>query len=376
MWTQGILSQTGTNPGYETWENGTISDAKKIHAINPKEPVMGYYGFPGCCYSHYAGYYENWLNQTDLFLKDDNGVVVMWETDGKPYTPMFDWCNPDMFTYFTQKVIAQFMNSSEISGVFFDECDAYVEGPQAFWYWGPYNFSESSQTRLRLCFENAMVNVTKYMALQHNKWAIPSSNAYNAQFPDWSAAQSNVVTEYGGFKFVEWLNCFGTGYVVNVTNTTEFQRIIYDERKRLLGDDDTKKSDYLDLDASNWACPWFNDLTECCQTQILTCMNISENGGALMIRGGQNEDSDDSDRYFQVAAFLFMANEYSYFAGGQGWGGVKSFPWFNIYDYPIGKPLGATEIGNNNTIFVREFEHVFVTMDLTQSKSYLYFNWP
>eukprot|EP01084_Bolivina_argentea_P264287 447633_1 len=375
MWTQGTLTQSSNITGYENWENGTISDAKKIHIKNPKEPVMGYYGFPGCCYSHFAGYYNKWLNQSNLFLKDDTGKIVMWVKDGTPYTPMFDWCNPAMFTFFTQEIIYDFMQSDEISGVFFDECDSFVEGPQAFWYWGGYQFSQQSQDKLRECFENAMVNVTKYVAVEHNKWAIPSSNAYNQQFPEWSAAQSDVIINFGGFKFIEWLNCFGVGYVVNVTDKNEFEEIIIQERKRLLSISDLEMSN-LTLDSSNWACPWFNDLSQCCQTQILTSMNISNNGGALLIRGGQNEDSDYADRYFQIAAFLFMANEYSYFAAGAGWSGVQSFPWFDIYNYPIGEPQQDTQIHNKQqTIFSRQFKNVYVSFNLTQGVSALYFNW-
>ncbi len=75
MWTQGALTLNGTEPGYKNWEQGTISDAKKIHNINPDEPVFGYYGFPGCCLSQFASYYPLYLNRTDLHLYDDNGTL-------------------------------------------------------------------------------------------------------------------------------------------------------------------------------------------------------------------------------------------------------------------------------------------------------------
>ena len=35
--------------GYATWEQGVLSDARKVHKRRPKMPVFGYYGWYGCC---------------------------------------------------------------------------------------------------------------------------------------------------------------------------------------------------------------------------------------------------------------------------------------------------------------------------------------
>ena len=60
-------------PGYESWEAAVISDAKKVRALKPSLPVLGYYGWGGCC----TGRNEWWLaNYTDpsnahLWLRDN-----------------------------------------------------------------------------------------------------------------------------------------------------------------------------------------------------------------------------------------------------------------------------------------------------------------
>ena len=53
MWTQGQLWINNTwfkdpKPGYHNYENCTASDAAKIHAVRPDEPVLAYTGFYGC----------------------------------------------------------------------------------------------------------------------------------------------------------------------------------------------------------------------------------------------------------------------------------------------------------------------------------------
>ena len=44
MWTQGTSARTRgtTDPNYATWEAGTVSDCKKIHAMRPGMPTFGY----------------------------------------------------------------------------------------------------------------------------------------------------------------------------------------------------------------------------------------------------------------------------------------------------------------------------------------------
>ena len=108
---------------------------------------------------------------------------------------------------------------------------------------------------------------------------------------------------------------------------------------------------------------------------ILTSMNVAKQGAANMIRA-QQKANQYSQRYYATAAFLLTAYEWSYFAGGELWDGVSSFPWFDIYDYPLGEPLGDAVIHNKDqTIFSRQFKNVYVSFNLTQGVSALYYNW-
>ena len=128
MWTQGALTLNSSIKGYENWENGTISDAKLIHNVKPNEPVFGYYGFQGCCLSHFNQFYPEYMNRKDLWLYDSNNEVVIWNVDGPPNTPFFNLCSPKFYDFYINEIINTFIGSDEISGIFFDETDAFVEG--------------------------------------------------------------------------------------------------------------------------------------------------------------------------------------------------------------------------------------------------------
>ena len=57
-------------PGYESWEAAVISDAKKVRALKPSLPVLGYYGWGGCC----TGRNEWWLANFTDFTDPSNGL--------------------------------------------------------------------------------------------------------------------------------------------------------------------------------------------------------------------------------------------------------------------------------------------------------------
>eukprot|EP01084_Bolivina_argentea_P264284 447629_1 len=327
-----------------TWNQGTISDANKIHGVNPGEPVLGYYGFQGCCYSHYDDWYPLYMNRSDLWLKDDSGTIVIWNDDGPPITPFFDFCNPDLVTFFKDKILSDFMNSDAISGVFFDECDAFVDGPQAFWNpngYG-YDFSVTSQNKVRECYINGMVNITKYIS-SFNKWIIPSSYSLSKQSSEWENAMDNALLEYGGFRYIEYLECWGNGKIYNVSDAEKWNEIIetngfgtQEWKQLLLTDMNNNHVRSNGIDGS-FDCYAYDTVEACCQDMILTSLNVAKKGVPIMIRAQQNR-KEYNQRYYATAAFLVMAYEYSYFAGGNGWSGTESFPWFDIYNYPIGEP--------------------------------------
>ena len=62
--------------GYETWESAIISDAKKLRAIKPSLPVLGYCGYGGCCTGRNEWWLENYTSAANsaLWLRDDTGT--------------------------------------------------------------------------------------------------------------------------------------------------------------------------------------------------------------------------------------------------------------------------------------------------------------
>ena len=69
-------------------------------------------------------------------------------------TYVYDFCNPDMITFYKEVILARFMDSKDVSGVFFDEIDSFVEGGYGNLAWagqgGPniYYFSASRKAQL------------------------------------------------------------------------------------------------------------------------------------------------------------------------------------------------------------------------------------
>jgi len=129
MWTQGepwlgtFRPIKSGKPGYANWENATDSDAKKVHKINPNVPVFGYYGFWGCC----SGRTEWWADDycsaksSHLWLRDDSGDVVMTDSDNfVGMRPMWNLCSSDMIEYIKSHVLASYIDSADVSGLFFD----------------------------------------------------------------------------------------------------------------------------------------------------------------------------------------------------------------------------------------------------------------
>jgi hypothetical protein len=114
--------------GYETWEAAIISDARKVRAINPHLPVLGYYGWAGCC----TGRNEWWLSNytspesSNLWLRDDTGHVVYTGDSAPLFRPVWDLCKPATVDFINTVVLRDFMKSDDIGGVFFDSVTSYT----------------------------------------------------------------------------------------------------------------------------------------------------------------------------------------------------------------------------------------------------------
>eukprot|EP01084_Bolivina_argentea_P266364 451767_1 len=386
-WTQGLWDLNNTVPGYTNFENSTVSDATKLHNYNNQTKynmfVGAYYGFPGCCLDNRGWWITDYLNATknnDLYLRDDIGKIVVWTANGGKPTPYFNFCNNRMITYFNEIILSSFIESNEINGIFFDECNSYIEpgNPGSIYFNKAYNFSNlTRQYEIENCYANAMYNISLYI-ISFNKWPIPSSIALYNQYTNWWKLQSDLIINYGGFQYIEIFNCFGNGNIVNISNQTEWNKIINTQTNYAFYNTNYwKQSNNLQINnkfKGMYNCPNKSN-SECCQDMILSLIEIASKGGATMIRGPQ-ETGDYNTLYYQISAFLLTAYKYSYFAGGNGWNGPSSFPWFDIYNYPLGEPLGNAVFHDiNKTIITRQFENAYIAFNLTNAKSIIYFNW-
>ena len=97
MWMQGTrCCWTGDDKlGYKTWEEGLVSDAKKIHAVRPTMPTFAYYGWYGCCSPYNNEWFSkfNATNASALWLRDDQGKPVQLG-GGSSVGYAYDFCHP------------------------------------------------------------------------------------------------------------------------------------------------------------------------------------------------------------------------------------------------------------------------------------------
>eukprot|EP01045_Picozoa_sp_COSAG04_P016804 COSAG04_NODE_1436_length_6769_cov_2.155022_3_plen_247_part_00 len=167
-------------PGYESWEAAVISDAKKVRALKSSLPVLGYYGWGGCC----TGRNEWWMaNFTDpsnahLWLRDDTGRVVLTGDSPPLFRPVWDLCSPAMVGFINHVVLRDWLASPDVAGSFFDSVTSYTALGRYGAESGYKNASFGAASRLRLdqCWRDAMVNVSAHMASK-GKFAIMSTTS-------------------------------------------------------------------------------------------------------------------------------------------------------------------------------------------------------
>ena len=112
-------------------------------------------------------------------------------------------------------------------------------------------------------------------------------------------------------------------------------------------------------------CKEFVTREECCVAQLLTILHYSSQSPPVptMIRAQVADPGAYFD--FLLGAFLAVAGKWSYVAMGVGWSGPQtSFPWYEAYDRPVGKPLGPTATPAYG-VFEREFEHLRVHVNVS-----------
>jgi hypothetical protein len=350
MWTQGTKCCPFTKdakPGYATWEEGVVSDLKKIHAVRPNMPTFGYYGFYGCCSPYNNDWFPAFNATPSLWLHDDLGrpVVVGKGIDGA-VGHAYDLCNETMVDFYTQKILKSFMESDDVLGSFFDEVDSFIEGGGGNHPWAGYTFSDARKITLKQCFQDAMVKIIRFVTAR-GKFPIPSTNAYITQFSEWGNVQKTALSTYGGFKFVEsFCPAFAPGVIA-------------------------------------WQCPSHNTKEACCIDQLLSIMDHANDGIPLMIHIDQDPPplpsfrpkltratpSTGTDGALGLAAFLIAAQPYSYVAQGQGWNGPSSFP---LARRRLGAPKSnATAHDRARGVFSRSFECVDVVLNISAWSSAL-----
>ena len=343
MWTQGTkCCWSGEDtPGYETWEDGVISDCFKIHSRRPNMPTFGYYGSYGCC----SPYNNEWMpqfngtNASSLWLRDDDGRPLLagpGSTHGSQVNHIYDFCNPDMLTFYKQVILRRFVESPHVHGSFFDEFDQFVEGCCGNTPWGgslpgaPYSFSQERKTSLTACWVDAMEEIVRFLA-SHGKFAIPSTNAYQTQYADtFGNRQRDALARHGGFKFVEAFCPEGGAF-------------------------------------PSWVCPTHASRESCCLDQLFSIKEHAELGIPLMVH---TELVNNSAGPVQPGAFLIAAQQWSYVAVGNGWNGPTSFPLVPEYSKRLGAPQGnATVVDADKGVFMRSFEHLELHLNISAWKA-------
>jgi hypothetical protein len=225
---------------------------------------------------------------------------------------LYDWRIPAVRSYWTNSVIAPYVDSPLIAGIFMDDTTDVatwcMEPPHGFICSGNWTFTKEEQ----LDFLNATLehldDALESMGSM-GKTAIVSTKSTVRSQPLNTSAFDKVLLRHGGMHFME--SFAGT------------------------------------------------------EDDVQTSLAITRTGIPFMVHTAVINDHvyPFAQREYCLAAFLIIAGEYSYWGMGAGWG-AGDFPWYPEFDRPLGKPLAdATSFGNGR--YFREFEHLNVTLDTT-----------
>ena len=242
------------------------------------------------------------------------GACFGW-TQGFP-GKLYDWRIPAVRSYWTHQVIAPYVDSPLIAGIFMDDTTDVaawcLEPPHGHICSGNWTFTKAEQ----LDFLNATLEHLEeaFASMDaRGKTAIVSSKARQHTEPLNSSTFDALLRRHGSVHFIESFS--GT------------------------------------------------------ETDVQTALKITADGTPFMVHSTQPDDriAAFSHREYCLAAFLIVASNYSYWGMGAGWG-AGDFPWYPELDRPLGKPLAdATQYGNGR--YFRAFEHLNVSLDtnLTQA---------
>ena len=237
-----------------------------------------------------------------------HGTCFGW-TQGFP-GKLYDWRIPAVRSYWIEQVIAPYVESPLIAGIFMDDTTDVaawcLEPPHGYICTGNWTFTKTEQ----LEFLNATLwhlgEALDSMA-SRGKTAIVSTKARKDSKPLNSSVFDHLLRRHGGMHFIE-----------SFSGSEE---------------------------------------------DVQTALNLTRAGTPLMVHCTQpnNHTGPFSQREYCLAAFLIVAGEYSYWGMGNGWG-IDSFPWYPEFDRPLGQPMSsATSIGIG--LYFRAFEHLNVTLN-------------
>ena len=226
---------------------------------------------------------------------------------------LYDWRIPAVRSYWTDKVIAPYVDSPLIAGIFMDDTTDVaawcLEPPHGFICTGNWTFTKAQQLEfLAATMEHLDEAIGTMDGL--GKLAIVSTKSTENSEPLNSSVFDALLSRHGSFRFMESFS--GS------------------------------------------------------ENDVQTLLATARAGLPFMVHVATHDDvvrSFAAQREYYLAAYLIVAAEYSYWGMGSGWG-ASNFPWYPEFDRPLGKPLAdATSFGNGR--YYRAFEHLNVTLDTT-----------
>lgn len=258
---------------------------------------------------HEAWWLKDPATGTPIDCNDTVANVCYGYSQGAP-GKLYDWRIPAVRDYFTNTVIAPYVDNDNISGIFMDDTTDVAQrcmhpphgqqpctGSWTFTAWEQRAFVNATMVHL----EQALSSMTK-----RGKTAIISTEVSRDSAPLNASVFDAMLQRHGAMHFNEFFS----------------------------GSED----------------------------DVQTALQITRAGGFFMVHsGGPDTIGPFSDREYALAAFLVVAAEHSYWGMGSGWG-VDSFPWYPEFDRPLGKPLGDAESRVAGQYF-RAFQHLNVTLD-------------
>ena len=199
-------SPSGGSAFAANMEVATLDFARSAVQLHPSQKIFPYVYFTAS---------ETWFEAGAAFNRPENAGLWMVDAAGAPVlTPViqgselhaYNFTNPATRDFFVSTVIAPFLASDSVAGLFFDMVDTFAWGGWA----RQFGVAPAEVARLQAGTLAAIEAVLVAMRAA-GKLPVLSTHSSRSVFPDLNAAAGALLQRYGGYQFYEFFCDGGAG---------------------------------------------------------------------------------------------------------------------------------------------------------------------